>query len=156
MAEKPNTPIKIHRSPIHGRGVYAARRIRRGERVIEYKGERIGWKEAVRRHPHDPEEPNHTFYFTIDEDWVIDGGARGNAARWINHSCDPNCEAAMVEVDGQMRVFIEALRDIRVGEELSYDYCLEVEARYTRSVKEEFACHCGARACRKTMLAPKS
>jgi SET domain-containing protein len=155
MAAKSSPLIKIRRSGIHGRGVYAARKIRKGERVIEYKGERISWKEALRRHPHDPDDPNHTFYFTIDESVVIDGGAQGNAARWINHSCEPNCEAEMVDVDGQMHVFIDALRDIRAGEELSYDYALEIDGRYTKKLKDEFACHCGSARCRRTMLAPK-
>ena len=85
----------------------------------------------------------------------IDGGARGNAARWINHSCNPNCEADMVEIRGHMHVFIEALRDIKTGEELSYDYGLEIDAPYTPKLKREFACSCGHKGCRGTMLAPK-
>jgi SET domain-containing protein len=155
MATKKTNSITIRRSGIHGRGVYAARRIKKGERVVEYKGERISWKEALRRHPHDPDDPNHTFYFTLEDDLLIDGGAQGNAARWINHSCDPNCEASMVEVKGEMRVFIEAVREIKKGEELSYDYGLEVDARYTPKLKKEFACHCGSADCRGTMLAKK-
>jgi SET domain-containing protein len=155
MPEKSSPAISVRRSGIHGRGVYAARRIKKGERVIEYKGERINWKEALRRHPHDPEQPNHTFYFTLEDDCVIDGGAKGNAARWINHSCKPNCEADMVEVQGRMRVFIAALRDIKKGEELSYDYGLEIDAPYTPKLKREFACWCGHKVCRGTMLAPK-
>ncbi len=147
--------VIVRRSGIHGRGVFAGEPIQSGERVIEYKGERINWKEALRRHPHDPEDPNHTFYFTIDEDCVIDGGAKGNAARWINHSCKPNCEAEMREVDGKMRVFIEARRDIKAGEELSYDYGLEIDAPYTAKLKSEFGCACGAKKCRGTMLAQK-
>src|SRR5271163_5051358 len=119
MADRSSALIKIRRSGIHGRGVYAARKIAKGERVIEYRGERINWREALRRHPHDPDDPNHTFYFTIDDSLVIDGGAQGNAARWINHSCEPNCEAQMVSVKGELRVYIEAAREIRSGEELS-------------------------------------
>ncbi|MGA2548586.1 MAG: SET domain-containing protein-lysine N-methyltransferase [Burkholderiaceae bacterium] len=155
MPAKTRSAISIRRSGIHGRGVYAARPIKSGERIVEYKGERINWKEALRRHPHDPEQPNHTFYFTIGDDLVIDGGARGNAARWINHSCNPNCEADMVEIRGHMHVFIEALRDIKTGEELSYDYGLEIDAPYTPKLKREFACSCGHKGCRGTMLAPK-
>ena len=90
----------------------------RARRIIEYKGEVISWHEALRRHPHDPAEPNHTFYFHVDDEHVIDGLHEGNAAKWINHSCAPNCEAD--EIDG--RVFIKALRAIRPGEELNYDY----------------------------------
>lgn len=152
---KERPAIIVRRSGIHGRGVYAARDIKRGERVVEYKGERISWKEALRRHPHDPEQPNHTFYFTIDEKRVIDGGSKGNAARWINHSCEPNCESEMVEKKGETRVYIQAVRDIKAGEELSYDYGLEIDAPYTKKLKNEFACWCGAPRCRGTMLAPK-
>lgn len=148
--------IEVRRSGIHGRGVYALRAIRKGERIIEYKGEQISWKEALRRHPHDPKDPNHTFYFTIDDDHVIDAGVRGNAARWINHSCDPNCEAELAQADGTARVHIDALRDIGRGEELCYDYGLEIDARYTNKLKQEFACTCGSESCRGTMLAPKS
>jgi SET domain-containing protein len=155
MASKQTPTLKIRRSGIHGRGVYSARRIKKGERVVEYKGERISWREALRRHPHDPEDPNHTFYFTLNNNVVIDGGSQGNAARWINHACDPNCEASMVELEGELRVFIEAMRDIRAGEELSYDYALEIDARYTKKLKNEFACRCGSPACRGTMLALK-
>lgn len=120
-----------------------------GERVVEYKGERISWKEALRRHPHDPNEPNHTFYFALEEGGVIDGKINGNSARWINHSCAPNCEAE--EIDG--RVYIHALRDIEPEEELFYDYGLVIDAKLTKKLKREYACHCGADTCRGTLLA---
>ncbi len=153
--EKSAASIAVRRSTIHGRGVYALRDIAKGERIIEYKGERIDWDEALRRHPHDPKQPNHTFYFTLDEHHVIDGRVKGNAARWINHSCNPNCEADLVEENGRLHVYIDARRKIEAGEELSYDYGLEVDARYTARLKQEFACWCGAKRCRGTMLAPK-
>ena len=95
--ERPDAPrpgarrLQVRRSGVHGRGVFAARPLRAGERLIEYKGEVIAWDEALRRHPRDPADPHHTFYFHLDDARVIDGGVRGNAARWINHSCDPNC-----------------------------------------------------------------
>ena len=142
-------------SPIHGRGVVAGRDLVEGERVCEYKGDRIGWPEALRRHPHDPAEPFHTFYFTIDDDTVIDGNANGNIARWINHSCAPNCEADMVEVKGETRIYISTLRDIPAGTELVYNYGLELDERYTKKLKKQFACRCGAKNCSGTMLAPK-
>lgn len=118
---------------------------------MEYTGEVISWEEAQRRHPHDPDNPNHTFYFHIDDEHVIDGKEHGNAAKWINHACDGNCEAE--EVDG--RIFVRARRDIAPGEELSYDYGLMLEGRHTAKVKQQFACFCGSPACRGTMLAPK-
>ncbi|MDR2853581.1 MAG: SET domain-containing protein-lysine N-methyltransferase [Burkholderiaceae bacterium] len=143
--------IQTRRSSVHGHGVFALQDIAEGETVIEYKGELIGWKEALRRHPHDPQQPNHTFYFHIDDKNVIDANVNGNSARWINHSCDPNCEA---EVQGT-RVFIRALRDIAAGEELSYDYGLIIDQEYTPELLSEFPCWCGAKNCRGTLLAPK-
>ena len=81
----------------------------------------------------------------------IDGAHGGNAARWINHACAPNCEA---EEDGD-RVFIKALRAIKPGEELFFDYGLMIDERYTPALKRRFACWCGHKQCRGTMLAPK-
>ncbi len=92
--------IQTRRSGVHGNGVFAVQDIAEGETLIEYKGEIISWKEALRRHPHDPTQPHHTFYFHIDDDRVIDGNVEGNAARWINHSCEPNCEADEAERPG--------------------------------------------------------
>jgi len=143
--------IQVRRSGVHGKGVFALRRLAKGEQVIEYTGEVIDWPEALRRHPHDPSDPNHTFYFSIDEDHVIDAKVGGNAARWINHSCAPNCEAD--ETGG--RVFIRTLRAIEPGEELFYDYGLTIDERYTPALKKQYECRCGARGCRRTMLAPK-
>lgn len=143
--------IQVRRSGVHGKGVFALRPIKKGETVIEYTGEVINWKEALRRHPHDPKDPHHTFYFHIDDDWVIDAKHGGNAARWINHACNPNCEAD----ENGGRVFIKALRNIAPGEELFYDYGLVIDLRYTAKVKREYECRCGAKRCRGTMLSPK-
>ena len=143
--------IEVRRSGVHGKGVYAVQPLAKGETVIEYIGEVISWREALRRHPRDPKDPNHTFYFHIDDQHVIDAGVGGNAARWINHACKPNCEAD----EDEGRVFIKALRAIKPGEELFYDYGLSIDERYTPKVKREYACRCGAPRCRGTMLAPK-
>lgn len=143
--------IQVRRSAVHGKGVYAAQDIAAGDTLIEYVGEIISWEEAQARHPHDPANPNHTFYFHIDEDRVIDALYGGNSSRWINHACNPNCEAD--EQDG--RIFIKALRDIAAGEELNYDYGLIIEERYTKKLKAEYPCWCGAATCRGTLLAPK-
>jgi uncharacterized protein len=143
--------IEVRRSGVHGQGVFALRALAVGEKIIEYKGEIISWAQALERHPHDPTQPNHTFYFHIESGDVIDGHVNGNMARWINHACEPNCEAA----EEGCRVFIQALRDITVGEELVYNYGLTLDARYTAKLKKEFECRCGAPSCRKTMLAPK-
>jgi SET domain-containing protein len=143
--------IQVRRSGVHGKGVYALRPIAAGDTLIEYKGEVITWKEALRRHPHDPADPNHTFYFHIDDKHVIDAKVGGNAARWINHACEPNCEA---DEDGG-RVFIKALRDLHPGEELFYDYGLVIEGRLTARLKKDFECRCGTPGCRGTMLATR-
>jgi uncharacterized protein len=143
--------IQVRRSGVHGKGVFALMPIARGETVIEYVGEIITWPEALRRHPHDPSDPHHTFYFHIDDKRVIDAKVGGNAARWINHACQPNCEAD--EQDG--RIFIKARRALKPGEELFYDYGLVIDERYTPKLKKQFECRCGARKCRGTMLAPK-
>jgi len=143
--------IQTRRSGVHGNGVFAVQDLAEGEILVEYKGEVIDWEEALRRHPHDPAQPNHTFYFHIDDDRVIDGGVRGNSARWINHSCDPNCEAD--EQEG--RIFIKALRNIKAGEELNYDYGLIIDEEYTPKLLSEFPCWCGSASCRGTLLSPK-
>ena len=143
--------LQARKSGTHGRGVFALEDIAADETIIEYVGEIISWKEALRRHPHDPNDPNHTFYFSLDDGRVIDALYGGNSARWINHSCDPNCEAD--EVEG--RVFIKALRKIKAGEELNYDYGLVIDEPYTKKLKAEYPCWCGAKHCRGTLLAPK-
>lgn len=143
--------IVVRESGVHGRGVFALASISAGERVIEYKGEHISWKEALRRHPHDPDDPNHTFYFSLENGDAIDAKYGGNDARWINHACTPNCEAR----EKKGRVFIHALRDIAPQEELFYDYGLVIEGKLTRKLKKAFACHCGSPECRGTMLALK-
>ncbi len=142
---------QVRESGVHGKGVYAVRPIAAGAKVLEYKGEIITWKEALRRHPHDPDQPNHTFYFHLDDGHVIDGKYQGNSAKWINHSCAPNLEA---EQDGD-RVFLRALRDLEPDEELFFDYGLIIDARMTAKLKKEYACWCGADNCRGTMLATR-
>jgi SET domain-containing protein len=139
----------VRRSPVHGRGVFATRALAAGEQVCEYRGERISWEEALLRHPRDPAHPDHTFYFDIGDGTVIDGAVDGNSARWINHACRPNCEAE----DRNGRIFIQTVQPIRSGEELSIDYALLVEGRYTRQLRHRYACHCGSPDCRGTMLA---
>lgn len=143
--------IQTRRSGVHGRGVFALQDIAAGEVLVEYVGEVISWQEAQDRHPHDPSQPNHTFYFHVDEDHVIDAKHGGNSSRWINHSCHPNCYAD--ERDG--RIFITALRNIAAGEELNYDYGLIIDEPYTKKLKAEYPCWCGSDNCRGTLLAPK-
>ena len=141
-------PFEVRTSSIHGRGVFALRRIHKGTRLIEYVGERISPEEADRRYDDDALDIPHTFLFTVDKHTVIDAAVDGNEARFINHSCDPNCEA----VDDAGRIFIEAIRRIRPGEELTYDYHLERDGRWRKEWAERYACRCGASDCRGTLL----
>jgi len=140
---------RVRHSAIHGRGVFAATPIAKGMQIIEYRGERTTWEIVCERPASDPDDPAHTFIFELSDGRVIDAGVRGSVARWINHSCAPNCKSYEDE-DG--RVYIEARRDIAPGEELTYDYRLQYDGRITRKVKEEYACRCGARRCRGTLL----
>ena len=142
--------IKVRNSRIHGRGVFAARRIRKGTRIIEYVGERLSHEAADKRYEdHDPND-NHTFLFIVDKKTVIDAGVGGNAARFINHSCDGNCESVIEKG----RVWIEATRTIQPGQELGYDYEIGREPDDPDDVDEIFACRCGSPKCRGTMLWP--
>ena len=143
--------IQVRRSGVHGKGVFALQDLAEGETLIEYVGEVISWDEAQDRHPHDPKDPNHTFYFHVNEDRVIDALFGGNSSRWINHSCNPNCEAD----EDNDRIFIKAIRNIKAGEELNYDYGLIIDEPYTKKLKAEYPCWCGAKNCRGTLLSPK-
>jgi len=99
----------------------------------------------------DLDNPYHTFFFSLDNGDVIDAGTGGNDSRWINHSCDPNCETT--EEDD--RIFVYALRSLQPGDELFYDYKIVPAERRTKKLALEFACHCGSTKCRGTMLEPK-
>lgn len=143
--------FKVRKSKIHGSGVFAARQIRKGTRILEYTGDRVSHAEADRRYENRPEDDNHTFLFIVDSRTVIDAGVDGNEARFINHRCDPNCETVIED----RRVFIEAVRIIESGEELAYDYQIKRDKSDPKNVDEIFACRCGAPDCRGTMLEPK-
>jgi uncharacterized protein len=140
--------IAVRNSPIHGRGVFATAAIFVGDSILEYKGEIISAKEAQRRYERSAAEDGHTFFFGLDDGRMIDGARGGNSARWINHSCAPNCEA---DQEGD-RIFIRATRKIEAGAEVFIDYALDVEGRRTVALKRLYACRCGARRCRGTML----
>lgn len=140
--------INVRKSNIHGRGVFALQPLRTGELICEYKGEHITSDEALLRHPRDPSQPNHTFFFDLGDGTVIDGSVGGNSARWINHSCKPNCEAKYQ----RGRIFIRTTRPIDAGEELAIDYALVVKERATQQLRQQYACHCGSLNCRGTML----
>lgn len=147
----PDSPfaLEVRASDVHGKGVFAVEKIAKDSEIIAYAGEVISWEEADARHPHNPDDPNHTFYFALEDDTVIDGAVNGNDARWINHSCEPNCQA----VEDDDGVSIHSVRTIRAGEELTFDYALVIDEEITNELKAEYACRCGSIRCRGTMLA---
>ena len=140
--------VEVRNSPIHGRGVYAVQLVRKGARIMEYVGERITHSEADRRFWRKENVDGHTFLFVVNHKTVIDGSHHGNDARYINHRCEPNCET----VTENQRIFIEAVRDIKPGEELGYDYQLTWSDDDTTEDLALYNCRCGTRTCRGTML----
>lgn len=148
-AKKPR--VAVRNSPIHGRGVFAVTAIAKGARILEYTGERMSHAKADRLYGDLHDGSSHTMLFAATDKVVIDATKRGGPARWINHSCAPNCEAN--EEEG--RIFIDAIRSIKPGQELSYDYNLLLEERHTAKQKRDHPCHCGARKCRHTLLGDK-
>ena len=149
--------ITATRSPIHGRGVFALVDIPSGIELIEYRGRRITHAQANRYYDGGADS-GHTFLFTLDDRWLIDASVGGNIARWINHSCAPNCRAVIEEDREQprrSRVVIETIRPLRAGDELTYDYGIVLEEPHTARMKRIWACRCGAKACTGTMLKDK-
>ena len=148
-------PFEIRESPMQGLGAFATEPIPAGIRLIEYAGERLTPAEAEARYPDVPGERHHTYLFAIDDDdgneVVVDAAVNGNDARFINHSCAPNCDAV---VEGG-RIWIETILDVAVGDELAYDYAYVLDERHTPAAKRRFPCHCGAPTCRGTILAKK-
>lgn len=143
--------IEVRGSAIQGRGVYAAEPIRKNAWIIEYQGERISEEEADRRYDDDSMERHHTFLFVVDESGVtIDAAVNGNDARFINHSCDPNCESILSVDDNQ--IWICAIRDIAPGEELTYDYGYVIEDESVEEAMRKYPCYCGSPKCRGTIL----
>jgi SET domain-containing protein len=133
---------EVRGSVIHGRGVYATADMKKDDKIIEYVGELISKEESVRRASLQAElAAQHgdaaVYIFTVDDDYDLDGNLPWNTARLINHSCEPNCEAWI----DKTRIFIHALRNIKKGEELSFDYGFEVDTW------EEHLCRCGKKSC---------
>jgi SET domain-containing protein len=124
--------LVFRKSSIHGTGAFAAREIPRQTRIIEYTGERISKSESLRRC-----EANNEFIFTLTETEDLDGSVDWNLARFINHSCEPNCDAEEIEE----QIWIVANRDIRPGEELSFNYGFDLEDY------QDHPCQCGTTAC---------
>ena len=152
MSSKPPPQDPGPQPGVHGRGLRRSP-IEAGHKIIEYTGERISWQKrrtVTRTIRPTPTTPSTS---SLDSGEVIDALYGGNNARWINHSCEPNCEAEETDAG---RVFIRALRDIEPGEELFYDYGLVLDERYTAKLKKEFACFCGTATCRGTCWRPSA
>ena len=145
-----NKYFELRESSIQGRGGFAIRPIRKGTRIIEYVGERISPEVADTRYDDGRMGRHHTFLFSVDSKTVIDAAVDGNEARFINHSCAPNCEA----IDERKRIYIEAIRSIAPGEELTYDYAYERDGTEDEDWERIYMCKCGAPTCRGTILAP--
>jgi SET domain-containing protein len=142
--------FEVRRSSVHGLGAFAVGTIGKGARLVEYVGERVSHKEADRRYETKDASDAHTFLFIVDSRTVIDAGVGGNDARFFNHSCDPNCESVIE----RGHVYLETIRPVTPGEELTYDYQIQREDDDPPDVDEVFACRCGAAKCRGTMLWP--
>ena len=150
VAPESPLPFEVRRSPIQGMGAFAIRPIPAGTRIIEYAGERLTPAEADAKYP-DEDGRHHTFLFAIDDDVVVDASVNGNEARFLNHSCAPNCDVVV----GDKRLWIESVHDIEPGEELVYDYAYILQERHTAAAKRRYPCNCGAVTCRGTILARK-
>ena len=148
--EEPNPYFEVRVSKIQGKGAFAIRNIRKGTRLIEYVGQRISWRTADKRYDDEKMGRHHTFLFTVDDKTVIDAAVNGNDARFLNHSCDGNCEA----ITDRKRIFLEARKSIKAGEELLYDYQYERMDDHTKADERFYACRCGSRKCRGSILAP--
>jgi SET domain-containing protein len=158
MSDAAELPFEVRPSPIQGLGAFATRPIPAGTRVIEYAGERLTMAEAEARYPDAPGERHHTYLFAlVDEvdgeevEVVVDAAVGGNAARFLNHSCAPTCDVVVERA----RLWVETLRDVAPGEELTYDYAFVLPERHTPAAKRRYPCACGAPRCRGTMLIPK-
>ncbi|NRD48913.1 SET domain-containing protein [Corallococcus exiguus] len=147
----PSIPFELRQSPIQGTGAFATRRIRKGARIIEYIGERITQSEADARYDDESMERHHTFLFNLDDDTVLDAGTLHNESRYINHSCEPNCQSLI----DKGRIHIYALRAIEPGEELSYDYAYERSPEMEADAESLYVCRCSTPSCRGTILAPE-
>ncbi len=141
----------VRNSGVHGKGAFALKDIRKGTRLVEYVGKNITAEESDRLYDDTNVKNHHTFLFSVDKRKVIDATYNGNEARFINHSCDPNCDAIIEK----RRVYIEANRTIRKGEELAYDYNYERTPKTTKKDEQLYKCLCGSAECRGTIVSAK-
>ncbi|KAM5131789.1 histone-lysine N-methyltransferase 2A [Mantella aurantiaca] len=136
--------VGVYRSPIHGRGLFCKRTIDAGEMVIEYSGNVVRSTLTDKKEKYYDGKGIGCYMFRIDDSEVVDATMHGNAARFINHSCEPNCYSRVIPIDGQKHIVIFAMRKIYRGEELTYDYKFPIE-----DASNKLACNCGTKKCRK-------
>ena len=149
VPSKTGQPFEIRRSKIQGRGAFATENIRKGKRLIEYLGEPISHEEADKRYDDDDAAGrHHTFLFILDDDTVLDARKTRCDAKYLNHACDPNCETVIE--DGH--IWIDAIKPIKNGEELVYDYQFEFDDEYEPEDIRYYACRCGKDKCRGTII----
>jgi SET domain-containing protein len=153
MSTKPVSPrslIEVRASPIHGRGVYARCRLLKGTCIGVYEGRRYtaaALLEVDWRARHD----GMTYLFSLSDGTTIDGGDGGNATRFLNHACEPNCEAVEeTGEDGRLHLQLVTLRTVSAGAELFLDYALIIDESES---PEDYPCRCGMPGCRGTMAA---
>ena len=127
---------KVIKSNIHHKGLCATMNIKTGERIIEYVGKKISNEVAEKDKKYGFDV---TYLFTLNKKYVLDGDFKFNTARLINHSCDPNCE---VLDSSKTKIWITAMRNIKKGEELSYDYGFSFDSNY-----KDHKCRCGSKKC---------
>jgi len=144
-----NKHIEVKKSGIHRHGVFAKTAIPKGAIIIEYIGRKITKEESEKildhtneNHKKDPENHAGTYIFDIDEEWDLDGDVPENDARYINHSCEPNGICEIMD----RRVWIKALRDIKAGEEITYNYGFEINENDIYDFMEH-PCKCGSKKC---------
>ncbi|KAE8389959.1 histone-lysine N-methyltransferase, H3 lysine-4 specific [Aspergillus alliaceus] len=143
--KKRKKPVRFARSAIHNWGLYAEENISANDMIIEYVGEKVRQQVAdMRERQYLKSGIGSSYLFRIDENTVIDATKRGGIARFINHSCTPNCTAKIIKVDGSKRIVIYALRDIERDEELTYDYKFEREW----DSDDRIPCLCGSTGCK--------
>ena len=124
------------KSGINNLGLFAGRDIKKGEKVIEYKGRKLTHKQVEEDDRFDNSKA--IYLFTLNERYVLDGDTKTNTAKYINHSCDPNCEVDIIKG----KIWIIAIKDIKKGDELSYDYGFGYHADF-----RQFPCKCGSKNC---------
>jgi len=143
-----NEWFELRDSPIQGIGAFAITDVPKRTSIIEYTGERIGNREADKRYDDDAMRRHHTFLFILNDRAVVDAAYGGNEARFINHSCDPNCDTYIE----RGHIWIQSIKDIPAGAELTYDYQYDDDPKYTEKDYLFYACHCGSPKCRGTIV----